>query len=214
MPACRRTPLSRATGAVWPTGSTGHELVASTQCMSPQWAFSMTYLRALACAWASLAVRTVVAQPSAHAAKSVMACCSAKSQTVCGLTIVASTPYSLTHRRWRHQEAAACSYARSCPDTPLRCLTTSVLLGCCCAMRLSLRSQTAHTTPTVCASALPRAGVRATRASSSPPAHAGSKSSSTTTDNRETFRASHRLRAKRRTQRLDTPHKLSQISST
>lgn len=218
MPVCHPTPLSRATGAAWRTGSTGHEWVASTQCMSPQWASSMTYLRARAYAWASWAASTVVALPSAHAAKSVMACCSAKSQMVCGLTIVASTPSSLTHQRWRRQEAAACLYARSCLDTPSRCLTTSSQLGCCCATRLSLRYRTAHMTPTVCASALPRAGDPATRASSSPPAHAGSKSSSTTTDNTqtntETLRASHRLRAKRHTQRQDKPHKLSQISST
>lgn len=143
----------------------------------------MTYLRARACASASWAASTVVALPSAHAAKLVMACCSAKSRTVCGLTIVASTPSSLTHQRWRRQEAAACLYAKSCPDTPSRCLTMSSQLGCCCATKLNLRSQMARTTPTVCASALPRAGDRATHASSSPPAHAGSKSSSTTTDN-------------------------------
>jgi len=194
MPVCRLTPRSRATGVMWRTGSTAHAWVASTQCTSTPSASSTIYLRARASAWASSTWNTAAVQSSAHEAKSATASYSAKSRTAFGRITAVSTPYLSTPQPWTCLTAELWWCGRWCPATPSRCLTMSV--RACWGTPQRLTSWTDPMTPTVCASALLRAGAPATQDSSSPPAPAGWRSSSTTIDN------------------TDGPHKLSQISST
>ncbi len=69
MPVCLPPPWLRTTGVTWHTGSFVHAWAVCTQFMMPLFAYSMTYLRVQACAWACSPSLRVPPPSSAPVAK-------------------------------------------------------------------------------------------------------------------------------------------------